>query len=319
MASVIVLGETFVDVEADMNSSSIGLKMNLGGACANVASEIAIMGGRSSVITKVRNDVIGKYIVRQLKEYGVNTDQVLLSNDYYRTTVNFIVRSSDEVEYITYDNDCVENHIEKHDVDYDCLDYYDIFHFGSRAAVTPTCVVLNELIVQARQRGLKISYDVNARPGFWKDDREASETIRKYVLLSDYVKMNADEARLLLCKKSSTIQEIIELIAEYSQERCIIVTDGINGSYVIYNNDEFHVESYEVATLDTVGAGDAYYSVFLHQIKTNEWSAEAIKSACVSASVISSLTTKWHGTIDAFLTAFNEYRNLFETTKEAKV
>ena len=72
MASVVAFGETFVDI--DWNDDGC-LRAQLGGSCANVVSEIAILGGKSSVITKVADDCIGKFVIKQLSDYGVSQCQ----------------------------------------------------------------------------------------------------------------------------------------------------------------------------------------------------------------------------------------------------
>ena len=303
MASVITIGDTFVDIECSDN----GHKMNLGGACANIASEIALLGGKSSVITKLRDDVIGRFIVKQLKNYNVNTDAIICSDIPYRNIVNFIIRGSNEAEYITYDLDCAEIHLKTSEINYDYLDKYDVLHFGSRAFVTPTKNILDALIKQASDKNKKISYDVNARPGFWNNDADASRMIRKYALLSDYIKMNSYEAALF-SGESHSVENSLKVIMQYSENRVIILTNGLNGSYLVYNNDVHHIDAYNVDVVDSVGAGDAYYAVFLHYINVERNDIVNLTSACRIASKISSLSTEVTGTIDAFILALKKYQ-----------
>lgn len=109
------------------------------------------MGGESSVITKVRNDVFGSFIINQLNNYNVNTEGIICCYQSYRNIIIFIVREASVAEYITYDDDCAETHIQVSDIDYGQIDKYDILHFSSRALVTPIKNTLDELIKYAKK------------------------------------------------------------------------------------------------------------------------------------------------------------------------
>lgn len=109
--------------------------------------------------------------------------------------------------------------------------------------------------------------------------------IKKYVEESDYVKMNLHEVSLFSGYKGD-LQRSLGVAKQYSNNRVIIITDGINGSYLIYNNMVHYINAYNVNCIDSVGAGDAYYAVFLNNINTEEKRIDNLINACKVASRI---------------------------------
>lgn len=198
MASVIAFGETFLDLDC---RSLNDITLNLGGACANLAADISLLGGKSAIITKITNDYIGRHLLSSLKGYGINTDGVrIVENDDIINTLNIIYSSASNIGYLTYDIFSVSECIQKKDVDLNLLNKYDIFHFGSKSVSSINSLLF--CINESKKLGKKISYDVNYRDKIWKDNHSIINGIQKFVSISDFIKMNSYEASLFfkICK-----------------------------------------------------------------------------------------------------------------------
>ena len=303
MSSVVAFGETF----ADAYWHSGKLLVQLGGCCANVASEISLMGGKASIITKVSDDILGKFLLKSLADYGVITNLIVVCHDKkHHNTLNLIFQTNDGIEHLTYNGQCAEFTLRKDEVLFDEIPKYDIFHFGSNPLVSPNDRLVDECIAFSKQHGLKISYDVNLRPGFWANNIEASQVINKYVRKSDYVKMNEYEAEI--CTGSAgNLFRTIELLSNRYSDKVIIVTCSEKGSYILSKGVANFIPPREMNFCDDdVGAGDAYYAVFLHYLHSAGMDDSEYISIAKIATEISALTVKYPGTIPAFRRALSD-------------
>ena len=75
--SFLVVGRAGLDLYADPPGTEIenakGFQAALGGSAANIAVAIARQGGRCSLLTAVSDDAVGRYTVKALAGYGVDT------------------------------------------------------------------------------------------------------------------------------------------------------------------------------------------------------------------------------------------------------
>lgn len=304
MASVVAFGEAFADIDWFDDG---WLKAQLGGSCANVTTEVSIMGGYSAIITKLSNDSLGRFVLRSLSDYGVNTELVVMSNEKaHNNSLNIICRSSMGAEYLIYNHGCVEQTLTEEEIRFDEIAKYDVFHFGSNPIASPTAGLVDKCIDYARKHGCKISYDVNNRPGFWANSIEATQTINKYVQKSDYIKMNEPEANLC-AGELDDITKSIDVLSKKYKDKILIITCSEKGSYILNQGKITLIAPKMVTRCDDVGAGDAYYAVFLRLLCVSDTTNENYVKIANIASDISALSVKFHGTISAFKEALLEY------------
>lgn len=304
LAAVVAFGETFVD----LNWSSDGIiTASLGGSCANVAAEISIMGGNASIITKVKDDCVGRFILRELSNYGVDTNMISIDRECDGVNaIDIINRLDNNVEYMLYNSNCIETMINRHEICFDNMKSYDIFHFGSNPIVSGTKPILDECIKHAKWLGLQISYDVNYRAGFWESLTEARQDIEQYVDIADYIKFNEYELGIYTgCFNDIGLN--IEMIRNRFQNKVILITCAESGSYLVHQGKvEFFLPE-DVISNDSVGAGDAYYAVFLRMLTQNEEGIEEYSKYASVANIVAANSVKYKGTIKAFCEGLSEY------------
>ncbi|MBI4445900.1 MAG: adenylyltransferase/cytidyltransferase family protein [Acidobacteria bacterium] len=79
---------------------------------------------------------------------------------------------------------------------------------------------------------------------------------------ADYICIDAPEARLALQDRTSTLEEIIRTLTNRLNSQCMAVTQGNHGC-LVYSRREgfFKIPALNRNVVDTVGAGDAFYSI----------------------------------------------------------
>ena len=247
----------------------------LGGAPANFAYHISQFGLNSRVVSAVGDDKLGKEILENFREkklfgivetvpYPTGTVQVELDAEG--------VPCYDIKEGVAWDNIPFTPGLE------DLARHTRAVCFGSLAQRS---VVSRETInrfLDAMPEGndvLKI-FDINLRQGFYTKEILCN-SFRKCNIL----KINDEElvtvSRMFGYPGIDLQDKCWILLAKYLQDKCwillakynlkmLILTCGVNGSYVFTPGSVSFVETPKVVVADTVGAGDSFTATFVASI-----------------------------------------------------
>lgn len=144
-----------------------------------------------------------------------------------------------------------------------------IFHFGS---VSMTCepsrgATLHAVKI-AREKGITISFDPNLRPQLWNDLNEAKQIIEVGLKYTDILKVSEEELEFI------TGLDDLEAGSEYILKKygikMILVTLGAKGCFYRAGIQTGSLPTYNVKTVDTTGAGDAFLGAFLYKVIENK-------------------------------------------------
>ena len=127
------IGELLIDfTPAGQSAAGNPLyEMNCGGACANVAAAAAKLGTDAAFAGKVGKDAFGDFLIRRLKESGVNT-QYVVRDDKNATTLAFVHLADDGDRSFSFvRNPGAETCLTESDIPGGMLENTDILHFGS--------------------------------------------------------------------------------------------------------------------------------------------------------------------------------------------
>ncbi len=252
---VIGIGEALWDVLPE------GKK--IGGAPANFAYHISQFGLPSLVVSAVGDDKLGEEIIENFTDKGLN----------------FMV---EKVEYPTgtvlveLDNEGVPQYDIKENVAWDNIPLTPALQesvstcraicFGSlaqRNVVTRNTVahLLDNMVPDPDRL---VIFDVNLRQNFYTKDILEDSMKRCNVL-----KINDEElvtvSRLFGYPGIDLQDKCWILLGKYNL-KMLILTCGINGSYVFTPGEVSFVETPKVEVADTVGAGDSFTAAFIANI-----------------------------------------------------
>jgi len=225
----------------------------LGGAPFNVAWHLHAFGLKPLMISRIGNDTLGGRVQQAMQAWGMDDSAVQIDTDHPTGTVE--VRFNDgEPSYEIVDG-----------VAYDYIDAaqlpeldgeYLLYH-GSLAL--RHSVSANALLrLKERCAGRRI-VDINLRSPWWKRDEIAS-----LMQGADWVKLNEDELAEIYPREGDQSERIARLSGMVHRD--IVLTGGERGATALSTSD---ARRYSVSpekaleVVDTVGAGDAFCSVFL--------------------------------------------------------
>lgn len=252
---VVGMGEALWDVMPE------GKK--LGGAPANFAYHISQFGLDSRVVSAVGDDRLGKEILESFREKKLNG--IVETVPYPTGTVQVELDAEgvpcyDIKEGVAWDNIPFTSDLE------DLARHTRAVCFGSLAQ---RCVVsretINRFLDAMPEDGdvLKI-FDINLRQSFY-----TKEILCNSFRNCNILKINDEElvtvSRMFGYPGIDLQDKCWILIAKYNL-KMLILTCGVNGSYVFTPGVVSFVETPKVKVADTVGAGDSFTATFVASI-----------------------------------------------------
>ena len=251
------------------------LEIYYGGTETNVSVSLSVLGCNCIHVSRVSDDFLGNAALANLKSHGVDTSFVQKGNEplgLYFVEPGAVVRSG----VISYNrNHSAFRAMQPSSIPWnDILDRADWFHW---TGITPAhsennFQALKEALVVARQKGVTVSCDPAYRTGLWKYGKDAAESLRELVALSDVFIGGAEQFNELLGTGFSMSDEdfkdgSIALKAEFPKLRNIYdkTRTGRNASWHqiearMWNGTQsFYCDPIEITHIvDRIGTGDAF-------------------------------------------------------------
>ncbi|MEE1756274.1 sugar kinase [Streptomyces sp. SP18CS02] len=175
VVDVVCLGEsmvTFLPSRAGRLADVPSFTRGIGGAESNVACALAAAGHRARWVGRVGADGFGDHLIEAITAYGVDTGAVRRdphrpTGVYFRTATD---RAADAHEVVYYRAGSAASAMSPRTVPYDALLAGRFLHLsGITAALSADCLALMRDLTTPRPGRPLLSFDVNHRPGLWRD------------------------------------------------------------------------------------------------------------------------------------------------------
>lgn len=244
----------------------------IGGAPANFAYHVSQFGLPSCVVSAVGMDILGNEIVENLTSKGLN--QQIAKVPYPTGTVQVEIDQAgipqyDIKENVAWDNIPFTPQLES------LARVTRAFCFGSLAQrnVVSRDTINRFLDTMPKRDDSLVVFDVNLRQGFYNKDILCN-SMRKCNIL----KINDEElvtvSRMFGYPGIDLQDKCWILLGKYNL-KMLILTCGINGSYVFTPGNVSFQPTPRVEVADTVGAGDSFTAAFIASILKGKSVAEA--------------------------------------------
>ncbi|GAC1308422.1 MAG: carbohydrate kinase [Mucilaginibacter sp.] len=263
MKNILCFGEILWD--------TFGTDKVAGGAPMNVARHLVQQGANVSFASRVGADESGKGLIEFLKTSGLYSDLIQIDDELPTCEVTVKLDKQGSATYII-PKPCSWDNIQPDTVLTKAAEKAAAIVFGSLACREHTTrdTLLNLL---NETTAMKI-FDVNLRPPHYT--LSDVETLAAH---AGMVKMNEEEAAVLIGGASSLKEKIIEFQKKY-HPKTICVTRGENGALVWHDHQFYEHPGFKVNVLDTVGAGDAFLATFISGLLHGTEMPDILKRAC---------------------------------------
>lgn len=257
--SILVFGEVLFDVFPDGNRV-------LGGAPFNVACHLKGFGLDPSFISRIGSDRAGREVLRNMKSRSLSVSG--LQTDGHRDTGEVRVKIDNDEPSYEIRQEVAYDYIQMPDSGLINPERGKLLYHGSLAARNK--VSSSTLRKLARDKKARVFCDINLRDPWWTE-----ELVRDILGWCEYLKVNEEElGRVCSLEDIDTSAELEQkagILRKKRDLKCLVVTLGSKGAMLFPEDQEYlFAPSPEVqAFQDSVGAGDAFCSVFLLGIARN--------------------------------------------------
>ena len=235
----------------------------IGGAPANFAYHVSQFGLPSCVVSAVGDDDLGREIIENVTAKGLK--QLIADVPYPTGTVQVEIDQSGVPQYeikenVAWDNIPYTERLES------LAERTTAVCFGSLAQrnVVSRNTINRFLDVVSRNEENLIVFDVNLRQGFYNKEILCNSMKRCNIL-----KINDEElvtvSRMFGYPGIDLQDKCWILLGKYNL-KMLILTCGINGSYVFTPGNVSFQPTPKVEVADTVGAGDSFTAAFISSV-----------------------------------------------------
>jgi fructokinase len=301
-ADIVALGECLIDflLTESADKSKLLLEGRAGGAPANVLAMAAKLGSSAAFIGKVGRDAFGDYLLRCIGQSGVHTGAMVRGGE--PTTLAMVaLDEKGNRSFSFYRSQTADVMLHQREVDMEWIEGCRIFHFGSVSmTASPAKETTLAAAGRAKSKGARLSFDPNYRPPLWADAQTALLAMRQGLELADYVKLSDDEAVMLAGERDP--EKAAAALAERYGFRFLAVTLGPAGCIGVSRAARVLLPTYDVTTVDTTGAGDAFWGAVLHRLLRADKGAlreTAVADILAFGNAAGALATTRHGAIAA--------------------
>jgi len=247
------------------------------GGCGNVLRNLSALGLDSNVFSFIGDDRTGDTIKYKLDEVGVNTEGLMVVNNYRSTHKTRIIGGMQQIVRVDWEEGC-ENVNNKFEIS----NFFKTLKTMSGVIISDygkgVCSYKNTRLVIDYCTKNSIPVFVDPKGNNWEKYKGAT-----------FITPNTKEVELILgekLKNESDFKTAGKYICEkYSIKFCLI-TRGKEGVSFIDANEYFHVESTAVEVYDVSGAGDTVISCLCAAIASGVDLKDAIEFANYCAGIV---------------------------------
>lgn len=292
MSSLVTVGETPLRVSPPDSQQFVdtgAVELAAAGTESNVAVTAACLGADSVWASRLPATQLGKRVVAELREYGVDPDVTWAEDG--RVGLEFTQRGVAPREPIVIQDrvDAAAASMTPGDLPMERVQAADgVFVSGSTAALASTTIDTLVAVLGAggTDGGLTV-FDLDYRPRLW-DAEQARESLTDVFEATDVLIGNEDQLQTVFGRTGDPHQVAHGVASQWDFEM-LAMTRGEHGALVIHDSVLHECESVETETVDTAGQHDAFVGAFVRTLLEEEGADSALYNGVAAAAVARTL------------------------------
>jgi 2-dehydro-3-deoxygluconokinase len=268
LATVVGIGETLIRLAPDGGDTletAPTLTVHVGGAESNVCAALARLGIPTAWISRLPSNALGRRVAATIRGLGVNVDGVLWAPGGCVALMLVEPGGGPRAsEVVYYRRDSAFAAIDPDAVRWDLLDDARVVHLtGITPALGPNAAQLvRRAIAEARDRRIRVSFDVNYRAKLWEPAaaREAIEPLLRGV---DIAILNDRDAAAVFDERGEPAAVAKRLRARF-ECGVLVLTLGGSGALAVDTDGTHREPAHPTEIIDRIGRGDAFAAGFLY-------------------------------------------------------
>lgn len=257
----------------------------LGGSSANICVALVKQGCKASLLTRVSDDAIGRFCLKQLDHYGVGNEFVTTVGGEARNSLAVSESRVEEHQTVIYRNGAAD-----FEMTVDDFNGVDFEHFsalittGTVLAAEPSRSAAFTAFERAKAAGIPLIFDVDYRPYSWQSAEEAATTYSRAGALCDVIIGNDVEFGFMAGHYDQGLEKARSLAVTTAS--IVVYKMGEKGAITITPETEFQTGIYPVTALKPTGAGDSFMGGFIASLANGHSLKDAVLRGSASASIV---------------------------------
>ncbi|MBI6549662.1 bifunctional 5-dehydro-2-deoxygluconokinase/5-dehydro-2-deoxyphosphogluconate aldolase [Xenorhabdus lircayensis] len=308
---VICMGRIAVDLYGQQIGSRLedmgSFSKYLGGSSGNVAYGTARQGLKSSMLARVGDEHMGRFLREELERIGCDTSHLITDKERLTALVLLGIKDSETFPLVFYRDNCADMAITRDDFSEDYIASARCLAItGTHLSHPQTRDAVLTALRYARRNGVKTAIDIDYRPVLWGltslGDGETryipsgQVTAQLQEVLSQFDLIVGTEEEFHIAGGSTDTVDALRqvraltaatLVCKRGALGCSVFTATIPDTL----DEGVTVQGIKVEVLNVLGAGDAFMSGLLRGYLNNEsW-----EQACTYANACGALVVSRHG------------------------
>lgn len=284
MANVVTFGEAMIRLSPPGHQrfeQARSFEVEIGGAELNCGVGLARLGHHVDWISVLPRNPLGSLIRNRVREARVN-DRFVQFSDFGRCGLNFFENgATPRASEVIYDR--AQSSVSL--MTPSTFSWEDIFNTANWFHITGITPALSEsaanttqtAITEAKNQGIKISFDLNYRSKLWPLDK-AAKTLENLIPQIDLLLATEGDAKQLFGIAGSSFVDVASQISDRFQIQKIaslrregVGTNDERLSAVVWEkNTLFESKWHPLDTVDRIGSGDAFAAGLIHGLLQNQ-------------------------------------------------
>ena len=260
---LLAVGETLVDFISEEEVESLReaytFRKYQGGSPANIAVNVAKLGGTSAVVSKTGIGNFGQFLKAELQRAGVTTDYMVMDH-LVHTTVIFVSRTEATPDFEAFR--AGDYKLEPAEVQKEAVERARVIHASTFALSREPCRSAVEKAFQLGEKhGKIISLDPNYSRQIWPNTREARDVLERMLGYATITKPSLDDAGRIFGPGEEP-EAYIERFHDMGPP-IVVLTMGPDGILLSQEGETTYIPARKVEVVDATGAGDSFWAGFL--------------------------------------------------------
>lgn len=308
---VICMGRIAVDLYGQQIGSRLedmgSFNKYLGGSSGNVAYGTARQGLKSSMLARVGDEHMGRFLREELIRVGCDTSHLITDKERLTALVILGIKDEDTFPLIFYRDNCADMAITHEDVSEDYIASARCLAItGTHLSHPQTREAVLTALKYARRHGVKTALDIDYRPVLWGltslgdgetrfiESYKVTEQLQEVLGLFDLI-VGTEEEFHIAGGSTDTVEALRNVRkvsqAEFVCKRGPLGCSVFSGDIPATLDEGITVYGVRVDVLNVLGAGDAFMSGLLR----GYLNGESWQQACTYANACGALVVSRHG------------------------
>jgi len=285
----LVIGRAGMDLYADPPGTALEeaerFTAALGGSSANIAAGLTRTGCDAALVTRVSDDSVGRFCLKQLDHYGIDRRFVRVEGGEARNSLAIVETRLEDTQSVIYRNGAADFEMVADDVaGLPYGGYSALVTTGTVLAAEPSRGACFTAFERARAADLPLVFDVDYRPYSWASAEEAAQVYSRAADLCDIIIGNDVEFGFMAGDYDKGLDKARALAAE--NDRVVVYKMGENGAVTITAQGETRTGIYRSKALKPTGAGDSFMAGFLSSLAEGHDVAGAVARGSAAAAIV---------------------------------